>query len=151
MGIVGSSTGIRSILLPCALKASLFDRIKDNYPENRAAEPEFFDDLSVRLQRYIDGEQVNFPDTLDMSHATKFQQNVWNIARLIPYGETRSYGWIASQLDSGRSARAVGQALARNPLPIIIPCHRVIANDGALTGFADGLAMKEYLLHIEEA
>ena len=73
------------------------------------------------------------------------------MVRTIPYGETRSYGWVASHLGLPKAARAVGQALGRNPLPIIIPCHRVISSDGGLGGFGGGLGLKESLLRLERA
>jgi len=90
-----------------------------------------------------------FPDRLDLSGATPFQRMVWEATRLIPYGETRSYAWVAGQVNKPGAARAVGQALGRNPLPIIIPCHRVIRGDGSLGGFSNGLEVKERLLHLE--
>jgi methylated-DNA-[protein]-cysteine S-methyltransferase len=70
---------------------------------------------------------------------------------MIPYGETRSYGWVADKLDLPKAARGVGQALARNPLPIVIPCHRVISGNGSLGGFSGGVEIKELLLRLEEA
>ncbi|MFH1003370.1 MAG: MGMT family protein [Chloroflexota bacterium] len=89
-----------------------------------------------------------FPDGLDLSGATPFQRRVWGVTRLIPRGETRSYGWVAGQLGVA-SARAVGQALARNPLPVIVPCHRVVAADGGPGGYRGGLALKRRLLILE--
>jgi len=74
---------------------------------------------------------------------------VWQATRLIPYGETRSYLWVAVQIGKPGAARAVGQALGRNPLPVIVPCHRVIAADGGLGGFTGGLEMKRRLLELE--
>ena len=81
---------------------------------------------------------------------TAFQQAVWAIIRTIPYGETRSYGCIAAELGDPNKARAVGQAAGRNPLPIVIPCHRVIGSSGQLTGFSSGLNIKQYLLALEK-
>ncbi len=95
------------------------------------------------------GHKVAFPDALDLSAATSFQRQVWQITRLIPYGETRSYSWLAEQLGKAGAVRAVGQALGRNPLPIIIPCHRVVAKDGQLGGYTGGVEIKRYLLNLE--
>jgi len=86
-----------------------------------------------------------------LAGTTRFQQNVWRMVRNIPCGETRSYGWVAKQLGLPRAARAVGQALARNPVPIVIPCHRVIGSDGNLGGFGGGVKIKKFLLHLERA
>ena len=80
---------------------------------------------------------------------TPFQQAVWNALKKIPYGETRSYGEIARRIGHPRASRAVGQANNRNPLPIVVPCHRVIGTSGALTGYAGGLAVKVRLLELE--
>jgi methylated-DNA-[protein]-cysteine S-methyltransferase len=74
---------------------------------------------------------------------------VWEKTRLIPYGKTRSYSWVAEQMGKPRAVRAVGQALGKNPLPIIIPCHRVIANNERLGGFSGGVEWKRYLLDLE--
>jgi methylated-DNA-[protein]-cysteine S-methyltransferase len=113
--------------------------------------PALFDDLPHRLSRYLEGEPVDFPDKLDLGEITRFQQNVWQIVRTIPYGETRSYGWVANKLGSPKAARGVGQALARNPMPIVIPCHRVIGSNGSLGGFGGGVGVKEFLLRLERA
>ena len=106
--------------------------------------------LVKRLESYFNGRKVIFPDKLDLSTATPFQIKVWETTRLIPYGETRSYHWVAEQMGQPAAARAVGQALARNPLPVIIPCHRVIAGDGKLGGYSGGLEMKQKLLRLEQ-
>ncbi len=106
-------------------------------------------DLVVRLRDYFLGRYVTFPDRLDLSAATAFQRCVWNTARLIPYGETRSYRWVAEQINRPEAARAVGQALGRNPLPVIVPCHRVVTSDGRPGGFSGGLEMKRRLLRLE--
>ena len=111
--------------------------------------PHLFDDLMERLRTYFSGHKVAFPDKLDLFRATHFQREVWEITRLIPYGETRSYAWVAEQIKRPKAMRAVGQALARNPLPIIVPCHRVVASDGKLGGFSGGVKMKKCLLSLE--
>jgi O-6-methylguanine DNA methyltransferase len=92
---------------------------------------------------------VSFPDELDLSPATAFQRQVWEITRLIPYGETRSYSWVAEQMGKDGAVRAVGRALGRNPLPIIIPCHRVVEKDGRLGGYSGGVGIKKELLRLE--
>ena len=88
-------------------------------------------------------------------HGTAFQQAVWKVLRGIPYGTTTTYGGIAARIAAARggrmSAQAVGGAVGRNPISILIPCHRVIGTDGSLTGYAGGLDKKEYLLELEGA
>ncbi len=115
------------------------------------AEPSrrLFGNLLARLKSYFEAERVDFPDALDLTGATPFQIKVWQATRLIPYGDNRSYRWVAERIGRPGAARAVGGALARNPLPIIIPCHRVVGSDGRLGGFRGGLEMKIRLLSLE--
>jgi methylated-DNA-[protein]-cysteine S-methyltransferase len=108
-------------------------------------------DLTGRLQAYYRGHQVDFDDELDPSQGTPFRRSVWRTTRLIPYGETRSYAWVAGRIGKPGALRAVGQALKRNPLPVIIPCHRVVAGNGELGGFRGGIEMKRFLLRVEGA
>jgi methylated-DNA-[protein]-cysteine S-methyltransferase len=103
-----------------------------------------------QLEEYFAGTRRTFTVKLDPS-GTQFQNKVWNALRTIPFGETRSYGQIADQIGSRKAVRAVGAANGRNPIPIIVPCHRVIGADGTLTGFAGGLAIKARLLALEGA
>jgi methylated-DNA-[protein]-cysteine S-methyltransferase len=148
VGVLGSNSGLLCTTLPqpSAQEAErlLGDRVKDATWSNS-----FFADLMKRLRTYFAGQRATFPDELDLSPATAFQRKVWQITRLIPYGETRSYRWVAEQLGKAGAGRAVGQALARNPLPIIIPCHRIVASDGKLGGFSGGEGMKSSLLRLE--
>jgi methylated-DNA-[protein]-cysteine S-methyltransferase len=102
------------------------------------------------LEEYFSGSRKRFTVKLDFS-GTEFQNKVWNALRTIPFGETRSYGDIADQIGSSKAVRAVGAANGRNPIPIIVPCHRVIGADGTLTGFAGGLEIKARLLALESA
>ncbi|MBM4056598.1 MAG: methylated-DNA--[protein]-cysteine S-methyltransferase [Planctomycetes bacterium] len=102
------------------------------------------------LKAYFKGKQVDFDFPLDLSSGTPFQIMVWNKLREIPYGECRSYKWVAEQIKNPRAARAVGMANNKNPLPPVIPCHRVIGSDGSLTGYASGLHIKKYLLEMEK-
>ena len=101
------------------------------------------------LQAYFQGKQVDFDFPLDLSSSTTFQKKVWEKLREIPYGECRSYAWVAEQIGNPRAARAVGMANNKNPLPPVIPCHRVIGSDGTLTGYASGLHIKKLLLEME--
>jgi methylated-DNA-[protein]-cysteine S-methyltransferase len=100
------------------------------------------------LGDYFAGRRTGFAVPLDM-RGTDFQQSVWRALLTIPFGETRSYADIAAQIGRPTATRAVGAANGRNPISIIAPCHRVIGANGALTGFAGGLAVKEYLLDWE--
>ena len=101
-----------------------------------------------QLDEYFNGKRKSFSLALDM-RGTQFQNDVWEALLSIPFGETRSYGQLAKQLGNPRATRAVGAANGRNPISIIVPCHRVIGSSGKLTGFAGGLDTKAYLLELE--
>ena len=101
------------------------------------------------LREYFAGERRDFDIPLDPA-GTDFQKKVWQELRAIPYGQTRSYGDIARACSNPKAARAVGLANNKNPIPIIIPCHRVIGADGSLTGYAGGLDAKKFLLELEQ-
>ena len=101
------------------------------------------------LRAYFSGKQVIFDFPLDINSGTPFQTKVWKKLQEIPYGECRSYQWVAEQIGSPRASRAVGSANHKNPFPPVIPCHRVVGADGQLTGYASGLAIKKWLLEEE--
>jgi methylated-DNA-[protein]-cysteine S-methyltransferase len=101
-----------------------------------------------QLQRYFAGELKTFDVPLEIV-GTDFQKRVWSALRSIPYGETRSYSQIAAQIGAPRAVRAVGAANGRNPIPVIVPCHRVIGASGNLVGFGGGLEWKRLLLDLE--
>jgi methylated-DNA-[protein]-cysteine S-methyltransferase len=103
-----------------------------------------------QLKEYFLGRRNAFSLPLDM-RGTDFQQSVWQALLAIPFGETRSYGELAKQLGNPQATRAVGAANGRNPISIVVPCHRVIGSSGKLTGFAGGLDAKAYLLGLENA
>lgn len=105
--------------------------------------------LKKALKRYFSGDEMNFSFRFDLLWGTPFQRRVWNAMRKIPYGQTRSYKWLAQRIGNPTKARAVGQACGSNPLPILIPCHRVIKSDGGLGGFGGGLHIKRKLLELE--
>jgi len=148
VGMLGSRAGLLRVTLPQCLPEGIFQQLGIS-PNQAALSPQRFQNLMERFRAYFAGHKVDFPDRLDLSTATAFQREVWETTRLIPYGETRSYTWVAEQIRKQRAVRAVGQALGKNPLPVIIPCHRVLASNGGLGGFSGGLEMKRFLLHLE--
>lgn len=103
---------------------------------------------AIELEEYFAGRRQCFDLPL-APKGTVFQQQVWRELGNIPYGETRSYLDIAVALDNPKACRAIGMANNKNPLAIVVPCHRVIGADGSLTGYAAGVATKEYLLQLE--
>ncbi len=108
-----------------------------------------FDAAAVQLDEYFRSTRQTFDVPLDLV-GTDFQRRVWTALRDIPYGETRSYREIAETIDRPKAMRAVGAANGSNPIPIIVPCHRVIGASGKLTGFGGGLPTKAYLLDLEQ-
>lgn len=110
--------------------------------------PEPLREAARQLEAYFAGKLSRFDLPLAPA-GTPFQRNVWTVLRKIPYGETASYGEIARLLGKAHAYRAVGAANGRNPIPIVIPCHRVIGSNGSLTGFGGGLAIKRHLLELE--
>jgi methylated-DNA-[protein]-cysteine S-methyltransferase len=107
-------------------------------------------DTERELGEYFSRKRKTFSKPLVM-RGTCFQKNVWHALLAIPFGETRSYGQLAKQLGNPQAMRAVGAANGRNPISIIVPCHRVIGSSGKLTGFAGGLETKAHLLSLEES
>ncbi|MFC1897320.1 methylated-DNA--[protein]-cysteine S-methyltransferase [Chloroflexota bacterium] len=148
IGILSSANGLLRTTLPQRSDQEARQLLGNNVSYANWS-PHLFKDLIERLQAYFNGYRTTFTDEIDLSRATHFQREVWKITRHIPYSETRSYSWVAKQIKKPQAVRAVGQALSKNPLPIIIPCHRVIANDAKLSGFGGGVEMKRHLLSLE--
>lgn len=111
--------------------------------------PPYAEEVVRQLDDYFAGRLRTFTTPFRFPRGTAFQQRVWRALLTIPYGETRSYGWLAETVGSPRAARAVGQAVGRNPLPVLIPCHRIIASDGSIGGFSCGVPVKKRLLELE--
>lgn len=163
VGLVGTPRGIARIVLPrpsrraAASELTLHPVGRNGRPVGRqAARQETSPAVGTvlgqarrQLTDFFQGRTrvLDFP--LDLSHGTSFQRRVWLAARRIPFGRVRSYGWIAARVGGAHYARAVGHALGSNPVPVIVPCHRVVGHDGSLTGFAGGLTLKRKLLILE--
>lgn len=113
------------------------------------AADELLAEVAAGLGRFFAGEAIEFGLELDLGGIGDFTQRVLMACREVPRGQTRSYGELAAAAGSPRAARAVGQALHRNPVAIVVPCHRVVGSDGRLVGFGGGLEMKQRLLELE--
>ncbi len=112
------------------------------------------DEVPSMFVRYAGGREVSFNElVLAKGLGSQFDYNVWRAARSIPYGEVRSYGWLAEKVGGKRYSRAVAMSLSRNPFLIVVPCHRVIRSNGGLGGFSSegGLELKKYMLGLENA
>lgn len=118
-------------------------------PEVSPTGDEVFEATRSQLAEYVRGERTAFT-VPTVTHGDAFSEQVWDLLMTIPYGETTTYGAIARQLGNPGLAQRVGQAVGRNPVSVLIPCHRVVGADGSLTGYAGGLERKARLLAIEE-
>ncbi len=144
MIIAGDETGITHLHMECDHDQPREFAIEPVWEKNRS----FFTEEIRQISEYLDGQRKTF-DVVVNPAGTAFQHQVWAALMEIPYGETASYGDIAVRLKNPGAARAVGLANAKNPIPILIPCHRVVGVDGDLTGFAFGVAIKEKLINLE--
>ena len=171
MGLAASAKGVRAIVLakpsrPAVERAlakrpgSTFDvrsssrvtasKQVSSFPEHRTPNLEpVLREAQRQVRRYLAGGSRTLDFPIDLSSGTPFQRKVWKAALRIPYGRARSYRWIASKVGGARYARAVGNALGSNPVPLIVPCHRVVAHDASLGGFSCGLSVKRNLLDLE--
>lgn len=107
--------------------------------------PEYFKEITLQLSQYFTNKRQSFNLTL-APKGTPFQQQVWQALQTIPYGDTENYAWLAKKINNEKAVRAVGSANGKNPIALIIPCHRVIGSNKTLTGYAGGLALKAKLL-----
>ena len=151
VGLMGTDKGLSRL----TIKPTPQEALEELGPglEGAAHDPDAFPQAQSCLDRYFLGD-VKALDTipLDLTGAPPFFRAAWAACRQIPPGETRSYAWLAAQAGRPRAARAAGQAMARNPLALLIPCHRVIASNGDLRGYgAGGLKVKARLLELEGA
>ena len=114
-----------------------------------SAPGDVFDDVRRQLGEYLAGDRSAFELPVKVK-GTEFDRRVWELIAGVPYGETTTYGDLARELGAGTDPRDVGAAVGRNPLCIVVPCHRVVGKNGALTGYAGGLGRKRFLLNLEE-
>ena len=149
IGVAATRQGICRISLNETSIASFRNRILKEYSCTAIQNKEFFKTLSPKMRAYFSGQGLKSKNSIDLLVGTRFQQRVWRALRSIPYGQTRSYRSIAESIGHPKSSRAVGTACGRNPLPILIPCHRVVKADGQLGGFTGGLGLKRHLLNLE--
>ena len=134
----------RGFITSLSFKQKIFNGKWDKYFLS-----EVLDIAFSQLEEYLDGKRKIFDLPLNPK-GTTFQQKVWSCLYHIPYGETRTYKDIAEQIGDENACRAVGSANNKNPIPIFVPCHRVIGSDGNLTGYAGGMELKQKLLNLEK-
>ncbi len=151
IGLIVSERGIARLILPRLTAAETRAALRAEYPALTMLDAAQLPEYANALRRYARGEAEPFDFPFDLRGLTEFQQAALMAAYAIPYGEVRAYKWIAETINRPRAARAVGGAMARNPIPLMIPCHRVVAVNGSLTGYSGpgGLDAKRRLLQLE--
>ncbi len=147
--IASTDKGVCKISVPRQTKKDFFRWLRENFDDsevvdNKSRNKEVMD----QLNRYFNGKLAKFTCAVDM-RGTPFQLRVWKELLKISYGTTISYKQLAKRLGTSRGFQAIGRANAANPLPIIVPCHRVLGTDGTLIGYASGVKTKEFLLKLE--
>jgi O-6-methylguanine DNA methyltransferase len=150
LGLAWNARGIVALHLPRGDAEQTLRDLQREFPRASIVE-DAPASIARELQEYAAGRLRQFDLPLDWSSIKPFQRAVLMAASKIPFGETRTYAWIAQKIGKPRASRAVGRALGANPIPIILPCHRVIGSDGGLRGYGGGLELKEKLLRLEGA
>ena len=154
--LAATDRGLARIMIGNNKAQPLFlKELKFFYPTYSISEnPVPFRNVITWLKKYFENKKVAINGSgirFDFSSGTKFQRTVWKALTRIPYGQVRSYQCIAEQIKNPNAVRAVGQANGRNPIPILVPCHRVINKDGTLGGYSGGVQIKKKLLKIEKS
>jgi methylated-DNA-[protein]-cysteine S-methyltransferase len=155
MGIGASEQGIHSIVLPRSSRQAVHDEWRDLHREragqtgHTGAEATLVREAQTQLVAFLAQQRRELDFPLDLSRGTPFQRQVWRAILRIPYGRVRSYRWVADRVGGAHYARAVGNALGANPVPIVVPCHRIVTSEGLLGGFTGGLPVKRKLLQLE--
>ena len=150
MGITETGKGIDGIALPQTSKQRAIAVLREQALDALVMEPSpQLEQAQAQLLDYLAGKRHTFDIPLDLSRGTAFQRQVWRTLLKVPFGKLRSYQWVAARVGGRQYARAVGNAVGANPLPIIVPCHRIVAHDATLGGFSGGLPTKRKLLTLE--
>ncbi len=150
VGLVLSPHGLRGTTLPRPSREDALREVTEQGADTPASDSDLAD-LPERVCALASGRYENLAVQVDWNGISGFRRAVLEEAIRIPAGQTRSYGWLAERVGHPRAARAVGRVMATNPLPLVVPCHRVVGSDGSLHGYGGGLPMKEALLRAEGA
>ncbi len=151
LGLVATENGLCEIRTRINNRKAFLSYLKKSYPAMPQENSEKLKSVACQLAEYFSGKRQSFTCKLDLAQGTGFQQRVWKTLQSIPHGETKSYAWVAESIGKPRAVRAVGGANGKNPIPIIVPCHRVIRKDGSIGGYTGGLDKKRFLLGLEGA
>ncbi len=156
MGLAATARGIAAVVLPKPSRRAVERELTSRGGSRTAPTPmtNGRGDTHLKAARaaitaYWEGKARGFNLPLDLEGQPRFRVKVWEALQRIPYGRVRSYGWVARKVGKPKAARAVGAACGANPVPLLVPCHRVVAGDGSLGGFSGGLSNKKRLLKLE--
>ena len=147
--VASTSKGVCLVRFSKITETKFLSLLRKIYRNKATRDDKVLGDVKKTLLDYFNGKPVSFKIPLDLSIGTQFQRKVWRKVGEIPYGELRSYKWVARSIGSAHASRAVGNAVGRNPVAPIVPCHRVICSDGSLGGYTSGIAIKKRLLNLE--
>jgi methylated-DNA-[protein]-cysteine S-methyltransferase len=152
--MVSGEKGIKYLLLPGWSKEKIIDHISDEFAGIKpgSTAPREINEAIDYVRRYFLGREGKLEPRLDLSGLTEFQRRVLDVLCTVESGQTRTYSWVAEKVGNRKGIRAVAQAIAHNPIPLFIPCHRIIGKDGSMTGFSSpgGIRMKRYMLDLEQ-
>ncbi len=150
MGVSETTKGIDAVVLPKVSRQAVLSELGLPAAELlKGRNSVRLREAQAQLTDYLAGARRSFDLPLDLSRGTSFQQKVWRTLRRVSYSRLRSYQWVAVRVGGRQYARAVGNAVGANPMPIVIPCHRIVAQDASLGGFSGGLPTKRKLLTLE--
>jgi len=150
MGLAASNKGLIHIQSVTHSEKAYVNFLKRSFVSAPQKDSKRLKPATDQLRLYLKGKLQNFDIPIDFITGTTFQKQVWRKLASIPYGETRSYAWLARSVKRPNAHRAVGNANGKNPLSILLPCHRVIQSNGNLGGYSGGLHIKKYLLELEK-
>ena len=149
--VTRTDKGLNNLLFHQPTWGRFFEELKKNKRLDLVEAKSKFSKLGKQLNDYFSGKKIKFNEKLDLSGGTPFEQKVWKKMLKVPYGKTISYGKLAALAGNSRKARVVGNACGKNPVSIVVPCHRIIKSDGGLGGYGGGIELKKRLLKIEKS
>ena len=155
VGLAATERGVAAVVLPKPTRRAVERALRESGINGDAASngagraARHLEAARAAVAAYLEGNVRDFELPLDLQDQPRFRVKVWKVLQSIPYGRVRSYGWVARKVGKPRAARAIGGACGANPVPLLVPCHRVIAGDGSLGGFSGSLGVKKRLLKLE--
>ncbi len=150
MGIAATPKGVCWITTIIESESAFANILEQTFLRRPEKSPKSLKPYQKELEAYFSGKLKVFSTPLDFILGTEFQKGVWQKLRNVPHGTTRDYSWLARSVGNPAACRAVGNANGKNPIPIIVPCHRIVQKNGTLGGYTGGVHLKEFLLNLEE-